>query len=99
MTEEKFREIILNSNSSYKFLRAGQGYWLGVNEKGEDEFYYIPTMGKKYKENCINYLKQHSNNIRKGFFLEGVVFKKEEYNELLQLGCDAMEQKIRELSQ
>ena len=98
MTKEKFSEIIVNSKSSFKFLGAEQGYWLGTDEDGMEETYSISEMTKKHKENCINYLKKQKENIVRGFFLEGVDIDKSDYEELVQLGCDAMKQKIRELT-
>ncbi len=99
MTKEKFSEIIVNSRSSYKFLGAEQGYWLGVEEDGTEKTYSISEMRKDYRVNCINYLNRQKENIERGYFLQGVDFDKADYDELVQLGCDAMKQKIWELSQ
>lgn len=98
MTKEKFREIMVNSKGSYKFLGAEEGYWLGVDNDGRDQEYSISKMPKEYKDNCINYLNRQKDNIERGYFLEGVDFDKADYDELVQLGCDAMKQKIWELS-
>lgn len=97
MTEKNFRDIIVNSNSSYRFLGAEEGCWLGVDEYGKECEYNIAEMPQDYKDNCIKYLSKHEENIKRGFFLEGVNFKKEEYEDLVQLGCAAMKQKIWEL--
>lgn len=98
MTKEEFREIIVNSKCSYKFLGAEEGCWLGTDEEGRDKEYWIPKMSKEYKENCIRYLKKHKENIEMGFFLDGVYYKDKDYKELVRLGCEAMKEKIQELS-
>lgn len=98
MTEEKFREIIVNSKSSYRFLGAEDGYWLGVDENGKDIEYPISEMSMDYKDNCIRYLNKQKENIERGFFLKGVNFQKVDYIELVRLGCEAMKRKIDELN-
>lgn len=101
MTNEEFREIIVHSKSSYKFLGAEEGYWIKTDKDGEDRKCLIDEMPKKHKTNCINYLKRHRENIKKGQFLHGVeldIKKRAEYDELVRLGCEAMERKIKELS-
>jgi len=99
MTKEKFNEIIVNSKCSYRFLGAEQGYWLGVDNRGRQVTYAISEMEKDHKIKCINYLIEQKENIERGYFLQGVDFDKADYDELVRLGCDAMKQKILELSQ
>lgn len=98
MTKERFREIIVNSQCSYKFLGAEEGHWIGVDDNGKERDYFISEMPKDYKENCIRYLEKHEENIKSGIFLQGAVYNRADRKELIRLGCDAMQQKIRELS-
>lgn len=93
MTKERFREIIVNSESSFRFLGAEDGYWLGA-----DREYSISEMPKEYKDNCIKYLHKYEETIKAGSFLQGVKYNKEDYKELVRLGCEAMKQKISGLS-
>ena len=98
MTKERFREIIVNSQCSYKFLGAEEGHWIGVDDSGEEKDLYISEMKKDYKDHCIRYLEKHKENIKRGFFLQGVKYNKADYEDLVRLGCEAMQQKIQELS-
>lgn len=98
MTKKRFREIIVNSQCSYKFLGAEEGHWIGVDDSGEEKDYSISKMPKDYKDNCIRYLEKQKENIERGFFLKGVKYNKADYEDLVRLGCEAMQQKIQELS-
>lgn len=97
MTTKEFQDLIVNSMSSYKFLGADDGYWLGANEN-----ICISDMDDGYRKNCINYLNKHRENIELGYFLEGVdksEYNMADYDELVRHACEALERKIKELSQ
>lgn len=98
MTKEGFKEILLSSMSSFRFLAAEDGYWLGVDDNGIERDIAIDDMSNSYKKNCINYLYKQRENIERGFFLQGAHYDKSDYEELVKFGCEAMEEKISQLS-
>lgn len=76
MTKEEFNKFILDSNNSYKFLAAEDGYWMGVDDNGEWQTYLIKDMSAKHRQNCKNYLQKQQYAIERGFFLQGTQFEK-----------------------
>lgn len=99
MERDEFQRIILNSGSSFKFLAADEGKWLGVDDNGDEREYYIEDMSKTHKQNCIKYLNKHRKDIERGFFLQSVEYKESDYKELVRIACESMDEKLRALSE
>ena len=97
MNKRKFKELIASSGS-YRFLGAPYGYWYGRNEKGEDTKIWIEDMPVSYRKNCIKYLEDQRSAIEKGNFLANVDYEDSDYDVLLKLGCEALEEKLQQLS-
>ena len=55
-------------------------------------------MLQDYKNNCINYLKKHEEDIKRGFVLEGVNYQESDYDELVKLAYEAYKRKLEKLS-
>ena len=49
MDKNTFCNIMLNSKSSFKFLGAPDGSWLGVTDDGIEKMYSFDEMSEKYK--------------------------------------------------
>ena len=59
---------MLGSKSSYKFLGAPDGFWLGATDDGVEKMYSFDEMSEEYKKECIKYLK-NTGKILKQVFL------------------------------
>ena len=97
MDKNKFKELI-KEEGSYRFLGAEDGYWIGVDDNGKEQELWIAGMSRDYRENCLKYLNKHKKNIETGAFLQDVKYDKADYETLIQFGCDAMNEKIKQLS-
>ena len=67
MDKNTFCSIMLASKSSYKFLGAPDGFWLGVTDDGVEKMYSFDEMPEEYKKNCIKYLEDQRKNIEKDY--------------------------------
>lgn len=102
MDKNTFCNIMLNSKSSFKFLGAPDGSWLGVTDDGIEKMYSFDEMSEKYKENCIKYLEKHGEGIEYGTFLEGIDVKKlklteSDIEDLYKFATEAVGEKINQL--
>lgn len=102
MDKNTFYEIMLESKSSFKFLGAPDGSWLGVTDDGIEKMYSFDEMSEKYKENCIKYLEKHREGIEYGTFLEGIDVKKlklteSDIEDLYKFATEAVGEKINQL--
>ena len=68
MDKNTFCSIMLASKSSYKFLGAPDGFWLGVTDDGVEKMYSFDEMPEEYKKNCIKYLEDQRKNIEKSAY-------------------------------
>ena len=72
MDKNTFCNIMLNSKSSFKFLAAPDGFWIGVTDDGVEKMFSFDEMPENYKENCIKLLKKNRGAVKR-VFLETVL--------------------------
>jgi hypothetical protein len=99
MDKNTFCRIITESNSSYKFLGAPDGFWISGEGVG---FLPIDEMSNNYKKNCIEYLKKHRDGIRCGNFLNGIDVEElklteSDIEDLYKFATEAVDEKIKQL--
>ena len=102
MDKNTFCSIMLASKSSYKFLGAPDGFWLGVTKDGVEKMYSFDEMPEEYKKECIKYLKKHRKNIKTGFFIDGINMNKlnltdSDIKDLSKFAIEAVDEKINQL--
>jgi hypothetical protein len=101
MDKNTFCSIMLASKSSYKFLGAPDGFWLGVTDDGVEKMYSFDEMPEEYKKNCIKYLEDQRKNIEKGFFINGINMNKlnltdSDIEDLSKFATEAVDEKINQ---
>ena len=102
MDKNTFRRIMIKSESSFKFLGAPDGFWIGVNDAGVEEMFSFDKMSEKYKKNCIKYLKKYRSSVKHGEFLNGIDTKalkltKSDIKNLYKFATEAVDEKINQL--
>lgn len=102
MDKNTFCNIMLNSKSSFKFLAAPDGFWIGVTDDGVEKMFSFDEMPENYKENCIKNLKKNRGAVKKGFFRDGISIDElnltesdeEDFN---KFAIEAVDEKINQL--
>ena len=91
MDEFDVRELL--KGTSYPFLAAYENEWIDAY----GSVFTFDEMGKKYLKNCHKYLLEHRENIERGFFLQGIKFDKNQYENILRIAIELYNKKINEL--
>lgn len=91
MDELDVRKLL--ERTSYPFLAAYENEW--INADGDTLTF--DEMGKKYLRNCYGYLLEQKESIERGFFLQGVKFDKNQYEDIVSITIKLYNKKIKEL--
>lgn len=91
MDELNVRKLL--EKTSYPFLAAYENEWINADRKTLT----FDEMEKEYLEHCYRYLLKQKESIRRGFFLQGVKFDKNQYKNIISITMELYNQKVREL--
>ena len=91
MDEVDVRELL--EKTSYPFLAAYENEW--INSEGK--VLSFDDMDKKYLNNCYNYLLERKEQIKRGYFLQGVKFDRSQYENIVGITSELFERKVSEL--
>lgn len=80
--------------SSMPYLAAPQGFWID----GDRNMWELTKMKKEYLVNCYKTLQRDVKNIGRGFFLGGVDFDMNNYDEIIRKANELCNKKINELA-
>lgn len=90
---DKFNVRELLEKTSYPFLVAYENEW--INSEGK--VLSFDDMSKKYLKNCYKYLLDQKEEIKRGFFLQGIKFDESQYKNIVDIASELYERKVSEL--
>lgn len=91
MEEYEVRELLEKTN--FPFLAAYHNEWINADRKRIS----FDEMGKSYLKNCYKMLQKQRYSIEHGFFLAGVEYDKEQYDEIVDITNRLYNDKMEEI--
>lgn len=93
MKISEVQELI--QESSYPYLGADKDMWINA----DGVHVYIGNMSYEYIKNSYDLLKRQEHDIKRGYFLQGVKYDKNKYNDIVELAIQLYEKKLQELKE
>lgn len=93
MDELEVRDIL--RDSSFPYLAAFEGEWIDADRRTLS----FDEMGREHLQSCLKMLKKQKYTIEHGFFLEGVDFDEEKYEDIVEITKKLYCKKVEELKE